>query len=104
MQNTANFCNPDFSLSMLAQIVESNTNYVSQAINTSLNKNFRSLLNEYRIKEAMRRMKDNDTYGNYSIQGISESVGFKSASNFIAAFKKMTGMTPSLYQKLSKNE
>ena len=104
MQDTVNFSNPDFSLSMLAQIVESNTNYVSQAINTSFNKNFRSLLNEYRIKEAMRRMKDNNTYGNYSIQGISESVGFKSASNFIAAFKKMTGMTPSLYQKLSKNE
>ena len=29
--------------------------------------------------------------------------GFKSVSNFIAAFKKYTGMTPSLYQKLSKN-
>ena len=52
----------------------------------------------------MKRMKDIATYGNYSIQGISESVGFKSASNFIAAFKKTTGMTPSLYQKLSKNE
>lgn len=104
MGNADNFCNPEFSLSMLAQIVESNTNYVSQAINTAYGKNFRSYLNEYRIREAMKRMKDNATYGNYSIQGISESVGFKSASNFIAAFKKMTGMTPSLYQKLSKNE
>lgn len=48
-------------------------------------------------------MMDNEHYGNYSIQGISESVGYKSASNFIAAFKKMTGMTPSLYQKISKS-
>lgn len=104
MKDSANFCNPDFSLSMLAQAVDSNTTYVSQAINTSYNKNFRTILNEYRVKEAMKRMKDIATYGNYSIQGISESVGFKSASNFIAAFKKTTGMTPSLYQKLSKNE
>lgn len=104
MKDSVNFCNPDFSLSMLAQAVDSNTTYVSQAINTSYNKNFRTILNEYRVKEAMKRMKDIATYGNYSIQGISESVGFKSASNFIAAFKKTTGMTPSLYQKLSKNE
>lgn len=104
MKDSANFCNPDFSLSMLAQAVDSNTTYVSQAINTSYNKNFRTILNEHRVKEAMKRMKDIATYGNYSIQGISESVGFKSASNFIAAFKKTTGMTPSLYQKLSKNE
>lgn len=104
LKDERNFCNPDFSLSALAQIVGSNTNYVSQAINTSFNKNFRTLLNEHRIKEAMRRMKDNAEYSNYSIQGISESVGFKSASNFIAAFKKMTGMTPSLYQRLSKSE
>ncbi len=104
LKDERNFCNPDFSLSTLAQIIGSNTNYVSQAINSTYNKNFRTLLNEHRIKEAMRRMKDNTEYSNYSIQGISESVGFKSASNFIAAFKKMTGMTPSLYQRLAKNE
>lgn len=98
------FCNPEFSLGMLARLTQSNTNYVSQAINTRYNKNFRTFVNEYRIKVAMKRMKNNDKYSNYSIQGISESVGYKSASNFIAAFKKMTGMTPSLYQKLSRKE
>lgn len=97
------FCDPEFSLPILARLAQSNTNYVSQTINSKLNKNFRTFVNEYRIKEAMARMKNNDMYCNYNIQGISESVGFKSVSNFIAAFKKYTGMTPSLYQKLSKN-
>lgn len=101
MENEEALCNPEFSLPMLARMAESNTTYVSQAINTTFGKNFRSLVNECRIKLAMKRMMDTDSYGRYSIQGISESVGFKSASNFIAAFKKMTGMTPSLYQKLS---
>ena len=103
MEDEEAFCNPDFSLQMLARMTESNTNYVSQTINSTFGKNFRSFVNEYRIKVAMKRMLDNEHYGNYSIQGISESVGYKSASNFIAAFKKMTGMTPSLYQKISKS-
>lgn len=104
MADESVFCNPDFSLASLAKLVQSNTTYVSQAINTTYNKNFRTFVNEYRIKEAMNRMKNSDNYGNYSIQGISESVGYKSVSNFIASFKKYTGMTPSLYQKLSKND
>ncbi len=104
LADETNFCDPEFNLATLAAIVGSNTNYVSQAINSCHNKNFRTLLGEYRIREAMRRMKDNGQYANFSIRGISESVGFKSPSNFIAAFKKMTGMTPSLYQKLSRDE
>lgn len=103
MENEDTFSNPEFGLTMLASLTESNTNYVSQAINTTFGKNFRSLVNEYRIKLAMKRMMDTEHYGNYSIQGISESVGYKSASNFIASFKKVTGMTPSLYQKLSND-
>ncbi len=101
MENEDTFCNPDFSQAMLARLTESNTNYVSQAINTTFNKNFRSFVNEYRIKVAMKRMADTARWGNYSILGIAESVGFKSASNFIEAFKKITGMTPSLYRRMS---
>lgn len=103
MENEDVFCNPDFSLPVLARLTESNTNYVSQAINTHSGGNFRSFVNEYRIKLAMKRIMDNGLYANYTIQGIAESVGYKSASNFIATFKKFTGMTPSLYQKISKN-
>lgn len=102
MENEDVFCSPDFSLPVLARLTESNTNYVSQTINSTFGKNFRSFVNEYRIKVAMKRIMDNGRYSNYSIQGIAESVGYKSASNFIAAFKKFTGMTPSLYQKISK--
>lgn len=104
MKDEATFCNPEFSLTMLARLTESNTNYVSQAINTTFGKNFRTFVNEFRIKTAMKRMMDTAKYGNYSIQGISESVGYKSASNFISSFKKVTGMTPSLYQKLSNTD
>lgn len=103
MEDEDTFCSPDFSLAVLARLSGSNTNYVSQVINTTYNKNFRTFVNERRIKVAMKRMMDTGRYGAYSMQGIAESVGYKSASNFIAAFKKVTGMTPSLYQKMLRN-
>ena len=67
-------------------------------------KNFRTLLNEYRIKEAMRRLMDDDTYGKLTIKAISESVGYKSQANFITVFTRITGIKPSMYQKLSREE
>jgi len=104
MESTDVFCNPDFNLIMLSKLVDSNTTYVSQVINDTFNKNFRTFINEYRIKEARERLMDTENYGNYTIQGIAESVGYKSCTNFISAFKKFTGITPSLYQKMSKEE
>lgn len=104
MEHEEIFCDPDFSLAGLAKLVDSNTSYVSQVINTTYNENFRTFIYEYRIRVAMKRLMDKGKYDNYNIQGIAESVGYKSSSNFIAAFKKVTGMTPSLYQKMAKEE
>ncbi len=104
MDDTLEFCNSDFSVEKLATLVNSNSRYVSQTINEEYNKNFRSFLNEYRIKEAMRRLSDMDSYGHFTIQAIAESVGYKSQANFIAVFTKHTGIKPSMYQKLSKQK
>lgn len=100
----ANFCNPDFSINALAQLCNSNTRYISQAINETTGDNFRALVNGYRIREARRRLTSDPSFANLTIQSVGESVGFKSASNFINAFKKVTGMTPSLYQRMAKNQ
>ena len=87
---------------MLAQAVKSNTKYVSWVINQTYNKNFKTILNELRIQEASKMLDDFENYGSYTIQAITECVGYKSATSFIIAFKKMVGMTPSVYQKLAK--
>ena len=102
MGDTKEYCNSEFSIETLASLVGSNSRYVSAAINEGYGKNFRTFLNEYRIKEAMRRLADIEHYGGYTIKAISESVGYKSQANFIFVFTKVTGMKPSIYQKLSK--
>lgn len=92
----------DFTLQMLAGMIGSNTSYVSWAINSTYGKNFKSLLNEARIREVTRRICDTENYGHLTIQAIAQSVGYNSQTNFIKTFKRIIGMTPSMYQKLSK--
>lgn len=104
METTKEFCEEDFSLDKLASLVNSNSKYVSQVINESYGKNFNPFINEYRIKEARIRLADVEKYGNYTIKGIAESVGYKSHATFVNAFRSITGIMPSIFQKLAKEE
>lgn len=92
----------DFTLPRLAELAGDTRNNVSEAINQRYQTNFNGLLNEYRIKEACRRINDTEHYGHLTIEAIGQSVGFRSNSNFVSNFKKITGLTPSAYRKQSK--
>ncbi|MBQ0114773.1 MAG: helix-turn-helix transcriptional regulator [Bacteroidales bacterium] len=91
-----------FTLNRMTELVGSNTMYVSRAINNCRKCNFSTLLNEYRIKEACRRLLDKDKYANFTIETIANSVGYKSRTNFTKVFKDITGISPSEFQKMSK--
>jgi len=95
-------CNPSFDLAMLCTLVGSNAKYVSWVINDHHHVSFKALLNNCRIRLASKRLADEEHYGHLTIQAIAESVGYKSQTNFIQAFKSVIGMTPSTYQKLAK--
>lgn len=102
MENQMPFCSTEFSLNNLASIVNSNVKYVSMVINDVFHKNFSTFVNEYRVNLACERLADNENYGHYSISGIGETVGFKSNATFTTVFKKIIGITPSVYHKLAK--
>ena len=82
----------------------SKSKYVSQVINEHYGQNFNTFLNSYRIKEACKRRGDLVNYGNFTIEAISESVGFKSRSTFVTSFKRITGLMPSQYQRMARKE
>jgi AraC-like DNA-binding protein len=103
MDNTLEYCNCEFNQNRLATLIGSNTKYVSLIINEIYSKNFRAYINEYRIKEASRRLMNSADYGHYTITAIAESVGFKSPTTFIATFKKITGINPSIWQKIAQS-
>lgn len=102
MDNTGDVCLPDFSVELLAQRVDSKYKYVSQVIHEKYGSNFNTFVNEYRIKEACKRMGDRARYGNLTIEAIANSVGFRSRSAFAQSFKRVTGLMPSEYQRLAK--
>ena len=93
-----------FTLERLSELVGDKRKNVSQVINEKYHTTFNGILSDYRIREACRRISDTEHYGNLTIEGIAQSVGFKSRTNFASVFKRYTGLTPSAYQKLSRQE
>ena len=93
--------NPEFSLDKLVELTGTKPRVLSSVINEAFDRNFYSLINEYRIREACRRLADVEQYGHLTIEAISQSVGYKSRTSLVNAFKKETGLTPSEYQKIA---
>lgn len=91
----------DLTESKLAEMLDSNTTYISSIINNRFGVTFKTLLNKYRIDEA-RQLLVSKEYSNYSIEGIASEVGYQSRSAFYQVFKQNTGMTPSAYVKTYK--
>lgn len=104
MDGTDAYCSADFTLDTLAGMVGSNTKYVSQAIHTVFGSNFTAYVNGFRVDKARERLADTSGYGQYTIKAIGESVGFKSQTSFTNIFKKATGITPAMYQRIALSE
>jgi AraC-like DNA-binding protein len=96
------FMQKGISLEKVATLLEVNSKYVSQVINENFYVSFPVLLNDYRIKEAIKMLSDSQ-YAHYSIEGIANSVGFNSKSVFNNTFKKATGVTPSYFKNNIRN-
>ena len=92
---------PDFSVERLAVLTDSKYKYVSQVINEYYDQNFNNFINQYRIKEACKRIDNHGQYANMTIEAIANSVGFRSRSAFFTSFKRITGLTPSEYLRQS---
>ncbi|WP_199117950.1 helix-turn-helix domain-containing protein [Pedobacter sp. ASV28] len=90
------YTNPDLTLSILAKELNTRPQLLSQIINDNLNKSFTQFINEYRIDEAKRLLKENPQF---KIDAVGFEAGFNSSSTFYSSFKKVTGTTPSNYQK-----
>lgn len=97
------FLHPSFSVRDLADLVGSNTKYVSYAINRCLGKSFPSMVNGYRVGEACRRLREEAGERTYTIESIATECGFKSRTNFSTIFKKSTGLSPREYLQMARS-
>lgn len=104
MEDVDEICSDSFSGARLAELTGYKYNYVSLVINENYGCNFNTLLNKFRIKEACRRLADEENYGNYTIDTIANSLGFKSRTTLATSFKKIVGLTPSQYRSISREK
>ena len=104
MEKSPEVYSENFTFARLHELVGSNTKYLSRAISTHAQCDFKTLLSQYRIREACRRMNDVEHYRNFTIDAIAKSVGVTSRTSFIKNFKSQTGITPSAYLKLARQK
>ncbi|MDE7413998.1 MAG: helix-turn-helix domain-containing protein [Muribaculaceae bacterium] len=97
------FCREGFSLNELSNLCNSNSRYVSQVINEDLGTTFYQLLNSERVKVACKRFMDVETYGSHTVESIISDLGCKSRSTFSKTFKRITGLSPSEFQRMARN-
>ena len=89
---------PNFSSKDLAKLLQTNTRYLSAVVNSRFGMNYSCLLNEYRIKDAIRLLSDKKC-ADKNVEEISAMVGFANRQSFYAAFYRIVGETPNGYRK-----
>ena len=93
----------ELNLSSLAKLLGVHPHELSRIINLALKKNFHEFVNEYRIREVTRKMKD-PANERLTLLGIALDAGFNSKTTFNRIFKQMTGKTAAEYKNDLKNK
>ncbi len=93
---------PNININLFAHSVRLKPRRLSEKINKELGLNFNGFLNLYRVQDAKEKLMSKE-FDEYSIEGISKLVGFKSKASLYSAFKKYTGETPQSYKRNRNN-
>lgn len=96
MQSGKIYQNENLNLAVLAELMELSSHQLSELINVHFGISFSRYIREQRVAAAKSLLAaERDA----SILSISLETGFKSQSNFYAAFREITGMSPGDYRK-----
>lgn len=94
------YLNPGLSLEDVCRATGSNRSYVSAEMN-AMSTNFKTFINEYRIKEAVRMLAEQP---DLCIDEVMERSGFNAKTTFYTAFKEATGMSPAAFRKVNQTK
>jgi len=96
MREQKPYRNPALKSLDVAGQLNISTHQLSQLLNDNLGKSFAVFVNEYRIEEAKRIIRDNTKY---TLEAIGNESGFNSKSTFYTTFKRIVGKTPAKYKE-----
>ena len=89
-----NYCDPNFSISVLAEKCHVSIAYMSYLFKKELDQNFSDRLWLLRLSKAEDLLANTDM----AIDDISTALGYLNPSSFYRKFKKETGITPSQFR------
>ncbi len=92
-ENEKVYLNSELKLKELAERLGTNTRYLSQVVNKETGCNLIHFINEFRIKEAKKKIID-PGYRHLTTFGIAQHCGFRNKSTFYKVFKEFEGVTP----------
>lgn len=90
-----NFQNSELNLDLIAHQTGINQRLISENISIQFNCNVKTYINQIRINEAQRLLKETGL----NISEIAYKVGFSSPSNFNRVFKKISGISPTEFMQ-----
>ncbi|MGA0558178.1 helix-turn-helix domain-containing protein [Larkinella sp. VNQ87] len=96
MQREKPYTNPDLSLDDLAERLQLSRQHISQILSQKAGRNFYAYINEYRVAEMQRLMREKPAG---RILELAFAVGFQSKTTLNAYFRKVTGFSPTEYQQ-----
>ena len=88
--------NPYLDIRTLSDKLQLPYHELSIKINQEFGQNFNEFINSFRVQEVVLALQSQQ-HQSYTIMGLAQEAGFKSASAFYAAFKKEKGTTPTLF-------
>ncbi len=97
MEQTGMFRVKGIKLADVAQSLGVNPYQLSQALNSHFGQRFTDYINEKRIAYVKAQISGEVGLKKFSIEGLAADAGFSSRTPFYAAFRRVTGLTPSEY-------
>ena len=98
MKEERPFINPDLKSRDLAEMAGTTTHSLSFLFNQYLEKSYYDYVNEYRVEEFKRLVKEGES-SKYTLTTMAEMCGFSSRASFFRHFKSLTGITPAEFIK-----
>ncbi|WP_454801762.1 FtsX-like permease family protein [Mucilaginibacter phyllosphaerae] len=93
----------ELTLTSLAVKLNIHPHDLSRIVNVGIGKSFSDFINEFRVREIVRKMND-PAFDRLTLLGIAYESGFNSKTTFNRVFKQITGKTPVEYKNSLKEE
>lgn len=88
---------PDFTALKLAKMIGVRDYELSRILKKNFGKNFTTMVNGLRVKDAMKYLRDERLNGT-TVEDVGMMAGFSNRQTFYSEFRKYAGCTPAQYR------